>query len=300
MLFNKDNNGSMELYRLTGTFKASTDFAAIANDIDDATDELRSMVGPVVEYAEEAYEQGAECAVLPLVQRVVASRALCYFAMNTGLSHGETGRKMKVDENEKIPFEWMVDRDDRELKERYYRALDRLFRYLDSDEGKSLINNLGELPYSGTRDKLIVKDIASFEQIYPISGSYYTFHSLVPLMIEAQDHLAAMLGIEVGPNLSDTAPVMKYIVLSALATALGRWSLSIFPHEISRQFAPSYQGNKETQPATMAEIDRTRRNFESEARDAYIAASVAIKNENPEAECSVIPENHPSNKFFTA
>lgn len=299
MLFNKDKNGSMELYRMTGTFKASTDFAAIANDIDDAVYELKSMVGKVVDYAEEAYENDVECDVLPLVQRAVATKALYHFAQNTGLSHGETGRKMKVDENEKVPFEWMVDRDDRELKERYYRALDRLFRYLDSDDGKSLTKSLGDIPGSSFRAELIVKDIAAFERVYPISGSYYTFHSLIPLMFEAQGRLADMLEIK-RSDVPSNGSTIKYIVLSALAIALGRWSLSIFPLEISRQFAPSYQGNRQTQPATLAELDRTKHNFEAEAREAYIAASVAIKGDNPEAGRDIMPENDPSNKFFTA
>ena len=182
MLFNRDNNGSEELYRVTGTFKASTDYTSIANDIEDATEDLRSLVGPIVARAEETYENRESSEVLTLVQRAVAARALCYFAKNTGLSHGETGRKLKVDENEKIPFEWMVDRDDRKLNERYYRAIDRLFRYLySSDE-----IDVNDLPDGEMRRLLFIKNINDFEAVYPISGSYYTLNALIPLMYEAQ------------------------------------------------------------------------------------------------------------------
>ena len=49
--------------------------------------------------------------ILVAVQRAVAFLAISRYARLTGLSHGDTGRKIKTDDNEKIPFEWMIDRD---------------------------------------------------------------------------------------------------------------------------------------------------------------------------------------------
>ena len=45
MLFNKDNNGSTELYELSGIFQASTRFLSIAAEIDAATREVSAIVG---------------------------------------------------------------------------------------------------------------------------------------------------------------------------------------------------------------------------------------------------------------
>lgn len=292
MLFNKNNNGSEELYRLTGTFKASTDYAAIENDIADAISSLRPLLGDVLKHAEEAYENGSDAELVRLVQRAVATKALAYFAKNTGLSHGGTGRKIKTDENEKIPFEWMIDRDDRELTERHYRALDQLLSYLDE-------NNVESWNGSATaksREKLFLKDFDRFERVYPVNGSRYTFYKLIPLISEAEARLGAMLGTDEFPDIEETA---TYIVLTALAEALGRWSLSIFPLEISRQFSPSYQGNNEKQLATLEEINRTLRNFKKSARFAYNVIAAKVKETAPAAEREIIPEGDKKNKFFT-
>lgn len=283
----------MELYQITGTFKASTDFTVIANDIEDATAELCTTIGPVVEQVQKNYTDGEENDTLKLVQRVIASRALCYFAKNTGLSHDSTGRKLKVDENEKIPFEWMIDRDDRELKERYYRALDRLYLHLekeDSEEWK-------KCSISKQRAELFVKDFNVFESVYPLNGSRYTFYKLIPLMLEAQKRLAIIL--KSNDSLPDNPGTSKYIILKALVIALERWNLNIFPLEISRGFSPSYQGNKETQPATLAEIDRTKAALSSQAEEALKALLIEINKDNPTTGASLLPKNDRTNKFFT-
>ncbi len=295
-LFNRDNNGSTELFQMTGTFQASTRYEAIANDIDDATEELRSIIGEVVASAEQDYAESKDSTTLHLVQRVVAAGALCFFAKKTGLSHGGTGRKMKVDENEKIPFEWMIDRDDQELKERHYRALDRLLSHLESEGSEEWKKS----PAFTTRTQLQVKTLAQFETVYPISGSSYTFYCLTPLMLEAQNTLLKKLALAKASDLPDIPDTTKCIVLSALATALERWSLNIFPLEISRRFAPSYQGNKETASATATEIAHTRRVFLREAADAAVSIYRTVHKNNPTPDTPVMPKNDKQNKFFTA
>lgn len=293
MLFNKDNKGSEELYEITGTFKASTDFAVIENDIDDAISGLRPFLGGVIEAAETLYQDGnSDDLLVRLVQRAVATRALAYFAKNTNLSHGETGRKIKLDENEKIPFEWMIDRDDRNLIERHYRALDALLRYLEENNPESWKDSAA----AKSRANLFLKNFSDFEDIYPVNGSVYTFYKLIPLISEAEARLGGLLGTDSFPDIPETK---KYIVLSALAEALGRWSLSIFPLEISRQFSPSYQGNNEKQLASIQEIQRTIVNFKKGAREAYNAIAYKVNHSNPAADRTLIPEANKKDKFFS-
>ena len=292
MLFNKDNRGSEELYKLTGTFKASTQFEVIENDIADAIASLSPLLGGAITEAERLYQEGSSEEIVRLVQRAVATKALTYFAKNTGLSHGETGRKLKVDENEKLPFEWMIDRDDRDLTERHYRALDQVLRYLDKEQPEYWKDSTA----AKSREKLFLKDFEIFERVYPVNGSLYTFYKLIPLISEAEARLGALLGTDEFPEIEET---YVYIVLSALAEALGRWSLSIFPLEISRQFSPSYQGNNEKQLATLEEIERTKRNFKKSARFAYNVVATEVKKVNPAADRSLIPEANKEDKFFS-
>ena len=106
MIFNKDGNGSDELYKLSGTFQASTDFNAIISEIESAQAEVSDIVGcEVVNEAETVYAKenptAEETSFLQAVQRAVAFLAISRYARLTGLSHGDTGRKIKTDENEK-------------------------------------------------------------------------------------------------------------------------------------------------------------------------------------------------------
>ena len=143
----------------------------------------------------------------------------------------------------------------------------------------------------------IVRSVAQFETVYPIDGSHYTFYKILPLMIEAQDSLQSKTGWD-PEQMAANKKAVKYVVLSALATALKRWSIVIFPQSIARQFAPSYQGNRETSAATMKEISFAADNFLKDANDTLQTIRQAI---SPTSEAAaLLPDNDPKDKFFTA
>lgn len=295
MLFNKNNNGSQELYHITGKFHAATAFDSIRNEVIDAENQVRDLVGgEILAAAAEAYAATdpteEQQQLLEAVRRPIACLAVQMHARLSGLSHGEGGRKIKVDENEKIPFEWMIDRDDQAMRERYYRALDGLFSFLSGKE-----ELWKKCPLSSALSRCIVKTVSQFETVYPIDGSHYTFFKILPLLLDAQESLQAKTGLDSDALMNDRR-ALKHIVLTALATALKRWSIVIFPASVARQFSPSYQGNRETAAATMEEIRICAENFTDEAADELRR----IKSETtPDAEAGLKPKNDPRNKFFT-
>ena len=288
MLFNKNNNGSEEIYDLTGTFHASTDFKSIQEDVIAAEMEVADLVGEaVMNAAQEAYENDNNEQLLSAVRRPIAVLAVAYFARKTGLSVGETGRKIKVDENEKVPFEWMIDRDNLEMKERYYRAIDILFRFIEK--------YAPDLKADSRYDLTVVKTIQDFESVYPIRGSRYTLHTMYPLLQEAE----SLLKSKITKDLTDEEmkrAARRYVVLQALIIALKRWSLSVFPLEIARQFSPSHEGNRETQPATASEIQWQISQFTSQANSAL---EELRQLQGDVYEGKAFPDNKRGNKFFT-
>ncbi len=295
MLFNKNDNGSQELYRITGKFHAATAFDSIRNEVIDAENQVRDLIGDeILNAATEAYNTEEPTVeqqlLLEAVRRPIACLAVQMHAGLSGLSHGEGGRKIQVDENEKIPFEWMIDRDDQAMRERYYRALDGLFSFLSGREGL-----WKKCPLSSSLSSCIVKTVTEFETVYPIDGSHYTFFKILPLLLDAQESLQAKTGFDNDALMNDRRAV-KYIVLTALATALRRWSIVIFPTSVARQFSPSYQGNRETAAASMEEIRACAENFTNEAA----AELRRIKAEtSPDTGAGLKPKNDPRNKFFT-
>lgn len=298
MLFNKSGKGSLEIYEIAGNFPASTPFESIKNEVLDAEKIVGDLVGTeIMKAAQAAYDnenQKEGKQLIDAIRRPVACLAVQMHSQLSGVSHGEGGRKIKVDENEKIPFEWMIDRDDKAMKERYYRALDGLFHFLSQEENRELWD---KCPLSATLSSCIVRSVSQFETIYPIDGSHYTFYKILPLMIEAQDSLQSKTGWN-PEQMSANKKAVKYVVLSALATALKRWSIVIFPQSIARQFAPSYQGNRETSAATMKEISFAADNFLKDANDTLQTIRQAI---SPTSEAAaLLPDNDPKDKFFTA
>lgn len=276
-LFNKESNGSVELNRLTGTFDAGASFALIEPEILFATGEVAGLVGDeVVSEASYQYMNGlpprtGHGQVMPsvildqefvdAVRLPIAILAVSRWVQRTMLTHGNTGRKIKADDNEKVPFEWMVDRDDRAMTEQYYRSLDALYAYLERNSVPEWVNSGRKNSFDGS----LVASIQELEDIYPIDGSYYLYYRLQGLIIEVQQsRLKPMLGDRWAVITAASIPeesvylcllARRFAVLKALTIAVQRWSLEAFPLKIARRFSPSYQGNRESSAATMKEID---------------------------------------------
>lgn len=299
MLFNKTGtNGSLELYQLTGTIQASIPFDSLRAEVEAASQEVATLVGArVFSDAQTAYDEGRDTAFVDAVRLPVACLAIYRYSRLTGVSHGDTGRKVKTDDGEKVPFAWMLDRDDQQMRDRYYRALDALFLYLETHtvsgwNGKSRVAGC------------IVKSLDAFEAVYPIEHSHYTFSRMVPLMEEKQARLGHLLGQTVLDKLIagtelDFAPIARrYVILSALRLAVARWSLEAFPLSIARRFSPSYQGNRESRTATTDEIDWFLGKMATQIKEAELELQEAVSG-GKAAGGKLLPDNHPRHKYFT-
>lgn len=313
-LFNKDNNGPVEIQKLTGIYHASNDFSVIETEITDAMRTVAMLVGQaVMTKACEAYEAGEdETGLVEAVQLPVAILAVSRYSKNNLVSHEDSGSKVKTDENEKIPFEWMVDRDERAQRERYYRAMDALYAFLEEHDFPE---------WKGSDEKKrtqvsVVKTIQEFERIYPVDGSYYVYFMLQNLVIERQPSISRMVGSELWKKIlagteegedSEKEKVeamiplcQRYAVLSAIVQAVRRWSLEVFPLSVARRFAPSYQGNRQSKAATREEMEAYIAGLEGQLEDTRLEmAEVLEDGKNPWEGADVMPHNDPRNKFFT-
>lgn len=299
MLFDKHAQGSLELYQLTGTFQASVPFDSIRSEVIAAEEEVSAIIGKdVYNAAVEAYENNESPDFVDAVRRPVACLAIWQYSRLTGVSHGDTGRKLKVDEGEKVPFEWMLDRDDREMRDRYYRALDSLFRFLEA-------NDVSRWDGRKLTSGCVVKSLDRFEEVYPLEHSHYMFARLVPLMTESQRKLSDIIGQDaltalISGTESNIAPLSRrFVILSSLILAIKRWSLDAFPLSIARRFSPSYQGNRESRAATVEEIDWYLKKQEEQLGEIRTELQTAVSG-NPWLEARMMPANDPSKKFFTA
>lgn len=300
MLFNKNNDGSQELQRVIGSWMASADFSIILPEINSATEDVSRLVGrEIMEKAEEEYLIASnEHKLLDAVRLPVACLAIMRHAKLSGLSHDETGRKMKVNDNEKMPFEWMIDRDDVAMRERYYRAMDSLYLYLEENEPALWQSSPKMLSMKAS----IVRNIVDFEAVYPLNGSYYTYYMLQQLVIEAQAGLAKFFGDawksivngSASPEL--LALARRAVILSALVKAGERWTLEVFPIEIARRFSPTYQGNRSNRAATLQEIEWYLKRLRGQVGETLEEVRILSGSTGV---ATLLPENDPRNKYFT-
>ena len=311
-LFNKNGQGSVELNRLTGTFAANASYNIILQEILFATEEVAGLVGSAViasassKYmAEEMTDEEAE--FVDAVRLPIAVLAVSRWVQRTGVSHDNTGRKIKADDNEKVPFEWMIDRDDRAMTEQYYRSLDALYAYLETNSVTEWIESGKKRAYEGS----LITSLQQLESIYPIDGSYFLFYRLQGLILEVQEmRLEGMLGSKWGDISGETVAdedlnllklARRYAVLKALSVAVQRWSLEAFPLKIARRFSPSYQGNRESSAATMKEIDWFVGNINGQLEEiADLIESELNDGESAWSGRALLPKNDRRNKFFTA
>ncbi len=299
-LFNINNDGSKEIEILTGQWYASSPFHLIASEIRFATAEITKLVGSeVMEAAQTAYDDFSDMELVDAVRMPVACLAIMRHAALTSVSHESTGRKVKIDDNERSPFEWQIDRDDRAMRERYYRALDAMYSYLEEHDVEAWTSSSRK----ALLEESIVKNLAQFEAVYPIDGSYYVYYMLQPLVIERQ---RALIEPFVGNKWEEIADgtasddimrlARRAAILSAVATAGTRWTLEVFPLEIARRFSPTYQGNRANKAATIEEIDWYLGNLKKEIGDALddLASELSEEKVDPK----LIPSNCRMNKFF--
>lgn len=305
---------SKELRKLTGSWYASNDFEPIEQDIVMETEELAKFIGDdIVEKALEIADKEAptaeETKLLKHVQLPIALMAVYRFFQSNNVSHDQSTRKIKVDsENEKLPWEWMLDRDDAAHLSKAQRALDRLIAFLD----KSEYSEWNDSPNKKTARSLFVNNTEVFGEYYPIDNSARFYYLAVPLLREIQVvQLKPILGEDYQPLLDNfqedhlsgyQKELLDYVrraqVLATIALAVRRLNTKVLPDGIVKALKSQGQTVNATRPANVDEISYFSKRMELDAFD-YIDKIKRKRFENtPEyLDYQLLPKNDPKNKF---
>ncbi len=314
MIFNKNNNGPTELQQIVGTYFRSNDFSVIASEIESAARTVRRLIGEnLYDRAEQHYTKPADTTdkasiddlLVRAVQLPVAQLAMVRFYQQNILSHEDGGRKVKIHEgSEKMPWQWQYDRDDQALLDKYYRALDDLYAFLEESDIK-------EWEESPLRQKLatcFVKDLDAFQSVFPIEDSPRMFYILVPFMQEVQERIirpivgdeafTQMESGKVSEELQEQfAAVKRCIPLYAVITAVKRMSIKVLPTMIVRRFTASFEGGRGGDMDDAA-TQRLLRTLEQEAAAAKTELQKAVTNRrNPAEDIRLVPDNDPRKKY---
>ena len=315
MIYNKNDNGAREIQALVGVYFQSNDFSVIESEIHSATRTVRNLIGAEILSRAERYYQSQEggdkssvdAQLVRAVQAPIAQLAMVRFYQQNILSHEDGGRKVKIhEESEKMPWQWQYDRDDQALLDKYHRTLDELYAFLE----ESHIDEWENSPFRKRLASCFIKDLDTFQAVFPLEDSPRMFYILVPFMLEVQDRIIhPIVGEEafermktgdIGKELAEQFAAAKLCIpLYAVITAVKRMSIKILPTMIVRRFSESFQGGR----GGNIDDDATRkllRMLEQEAIEAKTELQKAVtKRQNPARDIALIPNNDPSKKYCT-
>lgn len=200
LLFNKGDQGNTEIKSILGFVDAGFSYKNIEPDVKLQTPYLIELIGQELYDKIEAFyadnnsvpegERPDHQTVLDYMQLYIMCMAYLDFAPNNDLSHTTSGRSFRNEDNEKIPWQWQLEEDNKAIAKRGYRALDHLFTKLDKLQWTEWTSS----DAYKKANQLFVKTTLEFDNIFPIDKSGQLYYRLVPFMQDIEkDYIIPIL-----------------------------------------------------------------------------------------------------------
>lgn len=289
--------GNTELKELLGAVDADLKLKNLLPDIITATNDVIDLIGlEVYNKAVLVYNEGDTADVdKPFVYAVrypIAVNAYRLFAPSNDLAHTNNGRKMRQDENEKLPFQWMIDSDNAALEKRYYRALDDLIKFLDrsaveTESPTTLYTIWTASDAFKATQKLFIRTVFEFDEAFPIQSRL--------LLIKLAPGISKCEQYEIRPRVSDekfnalksalksNTPITDATDLElirlireasaaySLAWAMPRLSVQLYPEGVLQHVTSEKATTKGAKPTLKSETEAARQAFMQDAEIAFTA-----------------------------
>lgn len=257
MLFNKSLTGIDELKELTGFLYSYNNFENIRTDLELAQEDMAALIGQeVMDLADSHYNsedfdaEGYELLtnLVKHIQLPVAYFAIHSFSQNADVSHEDSGRKVKIDaEREKLPWEWMLDKDEKAILKKAHRTTDRLIAFLEKNIAEEDLSVWAESTARAAIKGQMIDSAEAFNQIYPIDNSRRFFLLISPFIREAErkyikpaltptvyDEIKTALASEEG--FDDENGILPYIqtplAYFAMSIAVDRLAVEVLPEGV--------------------------------------------------------------------
>lgn len=278
------NNESSELKDILGFVDADILFSEMKADLKSATRALIHIIGKdTYQEISDNYEDGDESnndEVLEQTRYVIALGAYISFAPNRDLAHTPQGRKMRVDNNEKAAFEWMLDRSNEQLERKYHKGIDELLIILDDSDTWKESMEYQKMHSSWVSDTMILKEF------YP-QGTRYLLLNMAPALRRSQSNdIKSRLKKDIydsintqlkkGDTISNEIEsnilnrCREIMVNKALASTLLKSRVTIFPEGILQAYTGDRNTTKPRQVPIAQAIELTALSFDNQAKQLTI------------------------------
>lgn len=254
MLFNRDFEGGKELRDLLGFIDADTNFNKWSTWLDLSIRQITELTGKAILtraeefYKTDEYGNDKDADDYLLVRKFQLPNALfAYVKMIPSLDagHGNDGRKKGIGENEAGLTALEQYKDEANILNLAYEALEDLLNFLEENEFEEWTN----APVKKTLKSLVITKLSEFNEYFAL-GSSRMFFTMLPMIREVQetkiipvitqarltDLLAAMKAAtptEDQEKLLEMLPLVRRpLVLASLALAIKRLPVEILPDGI--------------------------------------------------------------------
>lgn len=240
LVFNHNNNGQAEIKATLGFLDGNFTYANLETDIQLNTPYLIDLISEeVYNKIQDHYEsEGSDTTLntaLKYVQIYILSMAYLDYAGNNDLTHSNSGRSYRNEENEKLPWQWQLDKDEANIAKRAYKALDLLFILLEKEEWTEWTNS----DAYKKANALFLNTTKKFDDAFPINKSGQLYYRLVPFMEDfEQDEIRSILtpdgvaDLKAEENPSTDQKTLLNLIYKAVAyLSLGK-AMQAFPVEM--------------------------------------------------------------------
>lgn len=289
--------GNSELKELLGFIDADLKLKNLMPDIITATNDVIDLIGiEVYNKAIAAYNEGdTDEADKPFVYSVrypIAVNAYRLYSPSNDLAHTNNGRKMRQDDGEKLPFQWMLDSDNAALEKRYYRALDDLIKFLDRSKIEEELETTLYTIWTNSdafkaTQKLFIRTVAEFDEAFPIQSRL--------LLIKLAPGISKCEQYEIRPRVSDekfnalksalksNTPITDATDLElirlireasaaySLAWAMPRLSVQLYPEGVLQHVTSDKAQTQGKVPSVKSETEAARQAFMDDANRTFTA-----------------------------
>lgn len=185
ILFTAEDDDDFNLASFLGFIDVDIELKNLLPDIRVASKDLIKLVGNSIYnlainyYNQEDEPNESQSEFLYLMRNPIAIDAYRKFSPSNDIAHTNNGRKMRQDDGEKLPFEWMIDRDNKALEKRFYRALDDLLEFLETTDDLTIKNTWFNSANFKKTKQFFVSSVEDFNNVFVIE-SRLVLHKLHP------------------------------------------------------------------------------------------------------------------------
>ncbi len=322
LLFEINDEDSPVLKKILGFIDRDLKIQDMESDLITSTNDVIDLVGmeiyeKAVEYIENETLAQENKDFIYAMRNPIAINAYRLLAPSKDLSHTNNGRKMRQDTNEKLPFEWLIDRDNANMEKRYYRALDDLIKVLDRQPLFGILKPIwmNSDAFKITHN-LFIRTVSDFDRVFPIQSRLLLI-KLSPGISDCEQYeikprigkakfeelklkLKSSVEIDDEKDIELLRLIREACVFSSLAWSMIRLSVQLFPDGVLQHYTSDKMTTRGQKPSLNAEPEAARQAFASDAEKALKQIEgLMLPEPTIDPNINILPEQNFGDHYFS-